>query len=423
MVRHRLDAASVCLSSNPRNWSCSARLAPGGSLPGGGGGGAGVSGTGTSGGDGRSLAPVAPGGDASPGCVMSHSSPSSTVSACFTAAKTASVRKPIFASSAASWCFCRGTLRSRTSALRELAVASASSSRRSVRGDTSLGVGPPSPSPAPSSSFSFSSWSLANFLPGATVSFGGLPALVLSARKSAASSRNHAGRTPLCPPSKTRSARSPAHASCRSWVWCGSTKVSSDATPKKAGHTAFGADLIGVSSSGSKAALAVTSARTISRAQLSRNPGTGNLPRPTNSSATVRRSRKAESRTQAARSWSSAARRMEVVAPMDRPQRPIAVTLSRPRRCCSTTRRSLSSWWPREMYSPSDRPEPDRSRQKTVRPRGSRTGSASKASRRDEQFPWRYTTQGRLASGVLAGTKWLHSSTPLLLLSCRSLRS
>mmetsp|Transcript_137855 Transcript_137855/g.428384 ORF Transcript_137855/g.428384 Transcript_137855/m.428384 type:complete len:312 (-) Transcript_137855:605-1540(-) len=310
--------------------SCSARLAPGGSLPGGGGaGGAGASGAGTRGGGRRSLVPVdldseasavlpwavpggwslAPAGGllstlhlASPGCLRSHSSASSTVSVYLTAAKTASVRKPIFASSAASWCFRAGTWPSRTSALREPVALSASSWRRSVSGETSLGVGLPSASPALSSSFSFAVWSLANFRPGAAISFRVPLLLSLSTRKSAASSRNHVGRTPLCPPSNTRSTRSPAHALCRSWVWCGSTKVSSDATPKKAGQTAFGAQLIGISSSGSNEARVETSLRIISRAQLRRNAGTGNLPRLTNSSATVRRSRNAESRTQAAKS-------------------------------------------------------------------------------------------------------------------------
>mmetsp|Transcript_33447 Transcript_33447/g.104080 ORF Transcript_33447/g.104080 Transcript_33447/m.104080 type:complete len:273 (+) Transcript_33447:1106-1924(+) len=269
------------------------------------------------------------------------------------------------------------------------AATSASNCRRSVSGDTNLGVGLPSPSPLLSSSFSFDAeCSLANLLPGVASSLQPLP-FILSTRKSAASSRNHVGRTPLWPPSKTRSTRSPPHASCKSCVWCGSTNVSSDATPKKAGQAALGAHLIGISSSGSKAARDATSVRIMSRAQLTRNCGTGNRPRFTSSSATVRRSRKAESRTQAARPWSSAALRMDVVAPMERPQRPMEETLSRLRRCWRTARRSFSSWCPSEMYSPSDRPEPERSRQKTVRSRGRSTGSASKASRRDEQFPWR----------------------------------
>mmetsp|Transcript_25433 Transcript_25433/g.72903 ORF Transcript_25433/g.72903 Transcript_25433/m.72903 type:complete len:345 (+) Transcript_25433:195-1229(+) len=344
MVRQRFDAASVSLTSNPRKRSCSARLAPGGILPGGGGaGGSGDSGTGTSGG-GRCRCPlvsVALPGTTSPGCFKSHSSPSWTVSACFTAASTASVLKPIFASSIAMECFRPGTWSSRSSAMG--GAAPASSRRRSVSGETSLGVGLPSTSPLLSSSFSLAVRSLANFLPGAKFSCNRLLFFILSTRKSAASSKNHVGRTPLCPPSNTRSTRSPAHALWRSCVWCGSTKVSSDATPKKAGHTALGAHLIGVNSSGSNAARVVTSVRIISSAQLRRNCGTGNLPRLTNSSATVRRSRNAESRTQAARSWSSAARRMEVVAPMDRPQSPIAVTVSRLRRCWSTTRKSFSS--------------------------------------------------------------------------------
>mmetsp|Transcript_14660 Transcript_14660/g.28879 ORF Transcript_14660/g.28879 Transcript_14660/m.28879 type:complete len:223 (+) Transcript_14660:657-1325(+) len=212
---------------------------------------------------------------------------------------------------------------------------------------------------------------------------------ILSTRNSAASSRNHVGRTPLWPPLNTRKVRSPAQASCRSCVWCGSTKVSSAATPKRAGQTASEAEFIGINFSGSKPARVETSERTISRAQFKRNCGTGNLPRVTSSSATDRKSLKAESKTHAARPWSSAALRIDVVAPMDRPQSPIVETVSRLRKCCRTTLRSLCSWCPREMNSPSDLPEPERSRQKTVKSRGNSTGSASNASNRDEQLPWR----------------------------------
>mmetsp|Transcript_148661 Transcript_148661/g.477357 ORF Transcript_148661/g.477357 Transcript_148661/m.477357 type:complete len:335 (+) Transcript_148661:560-1564(+) len=322
------------------------------------------------------------------------------------------------------------------------AAESASSCRRSVRGDTRRGVGFPSSSLASSSSSlspravrplgaalgpvvrngrsKSGAWSedlqmLSRRASPFTVS--------LSKRKSAASSRNHVGRTPLCPPSKTRRTLSPAQALCKSCVWCGSTNVSSEATPNSAGQRASGAQLMGMSSRGSNAALVRTSVRIMSRAQTSKKAGTGNLPRFTSSSATVRRSRKAESRTQAARSASSAARSMEVVAPMDLPHNPIDDTFSWLRRCCSTTLKSFSSWCPSEIYSPSDRPEPERSRQKTVRSRGSSTGSASNASSREEQLPCRYTTHGRFASGDLAGTKWLHSKTPRLLRSCRSRRS
>mmetsp|Transcript_5638 Transcript_5638/g.16625 ORF Transcript_5638/g.16625 Transcript_5638/m.16625 type:complete len:273 (-) Transcript_5638:271-1089(-) len=270
-------------------------------------------------------------------------------------------------------CLCSGTRASESAAeLTGPAATSASRWRLSAIGDSSLGV-------LPSSLFSHSSSSLG--LEGGSH--------MRSTRKSAASCRNHVGRTPLCPPSKTRRTLSPAHALWRSCVWCGSTKVSSEATPKKAGHCALGAQLIGISSSGSKAPRVMTSLRIISNAQLRTKGGTGNLPRFTSSSATVRRSRKAESRMQAASSWSSAARRIEVVAPMDRPQSPTEETLSRLRRCLRTVERSFSSWCPSEMNSPSDLPEPERSMQKTVKPRGSSTGRASKASRRDEQLPWR----------------------------------
>ena len=49
---------------------------------------------------------------------------------------------------------------------------------------------------------------------------------------------------------------------------------------------------------------------------------------------------------------------------------------------------------PKKASSPSDQPEPERSRAKTVRPRGSSTCSVSEASKRDEQLPCKYTTQG-----------------------------
>mmetsp|Transcript_41697 Transcript_41697/g.110355 ORF Transcript_41697/g.110355 Transcript_41697/m.110355 type:complete len:230 (-) Transcript_41697:634-1323(-) len=92
----------------------------------------------------------------------------------------------------------------------------------------------------------------------------------LSSRKVAASSRNQDGRRPLCPPSKTRRTDSAAHASCSSWVWCGSTKWSSCATPKKAGHLAFGALRRGLNSFGSKFARSSTSLRMRSKPTFKR---------------------------------------------------------------------------------------------------------------------------------------------------------
>mmetsp|Transcript_26240 Transcript_26240/g.74632 ORF Transcript_26240/g.74632 Transcript_26240/m.74632 type:complete len:233 (+) Transcript_26240:599-1297(+) len=220
------------------------------------------------------------------------------------------------------------------------AAESASNCNCCVTKDTSLGVGVLSMSSPLLSSSSLGASSVLRELTGTSFwliaspigitqpSLKPPPARSRSERKSPASSRNHAGRTPLWPPSKTRRTLSPAQALCKSCVWCGNTKVSSEATPKNAGHTAKGAELIGASSSGSNAAREDTSDLIISSAQLRRNAGTGNLPRLTNSSATVFKSRKAESNTQAARSWSSAARKMDVVAPIDLPHKPMEPTCS-----------------------------------------------------------------------------------------------
>mmetsp|Transcript_32868 Transcript_32868/g.94341 ORF Transcript_32868/g.94341 Transcript_32868/m.94341 type:complete len:350 (-) Transcript_32868:394-1443(-) len=306
------------------------------------------------------------------GWSASQGTASSNVEHSLAACSASAAQKPSLTNSSASTCFLAEAMPSGGPA-----ALSASSCR--VTRDTSLGTGLWSRSPAlPSSSRT------ARSIGAGEVQ---LPPRSRSARKSPASSKNQAGRLPLCPPSKTRSTRSPPQASWRSWVWYGNTNTSSEATPKNAGQTASGADLIGASSNGSNFARDRTSDRTVSKAQPNKNCGTGNFPLLTKSSATVRKSRKAESNTHAASSRSSAARKIDVVAPMDLPHKPIAPTSSRLRKYWRTTRKSFSSWCPREMYSPSEQPEPERSKQKTVMSRGKSTGNTSKASKREEQLP------------------------------------
>mmetsp|Transcript_113039 Transcript_113039/g.314621 ORF Transcript_113039/g.314621 Transcript_113039/m.314621 type:complete len:209 (+) Transcript_113039:773-1399(+) len=154
----------------------------------------------------------------------------------------------------------------------------------------------------------------------------------------------------------------------------------------------------------------------------SRNRGTRIRLPYTSSSATCCRLENGESRTQAARFGSSAARSTVVAAPIDLPQTATALTESKPRRYSTTVRRSRCSWWPKEMYSPSDRPEPEKSKQKTVMFLLRSTSIASKASSRHDELPWQYTTHGSLE--LPRGRKWLHSSAwPRSFLRRRSFRS
>mmetsp|Transcript_61275 Transcript_61275/g.109099 ORF Transcript_61275/g.109099 Transcript_61275/m.109099 type:complete len:90 (-) Transcript_61275:410-679(-) len=85
---------------------------------------------------------------------------------------------------------------------------------------------------------------------------------------------------------------------------------------------------------------------------------------------------------------SSAARSMDVTAPMDLPHRPMALTVPERQRCLSAVFKSCCSKWPKEIYSPSDQPDPDKSKQKTVMSRGSKALNEGKASSLEEQFPW-----------------------------------
>mmetsp|Transcript_10830 Transcript_10830/g.22859 ORF Transcript_10830/g.22859 Transcript_10830/m.22859 type:complete len:267 (-) Transcript_10830:307-1107(-) len=169
-----------------------------------------------------------------------------------------------------------------------------------------------------------------------------------SARNFEDSSTNHAGRSPLWPPSKKRMDRtSPPQASCKALAWSGVTRQSSSAAPKRAGHFALGAHLIGKTPSGSKPARLWTSLRTISKPMSTTNWGSVTTWF-TNSVATLLKSLKGESRTQAAKRLSFAALMIAVAAPMDRPHKPMEVTTPVFRRCSKATHRSSSSWWPSE---------------------------------------------------------------------------
>ena len=81
--------------------------------------------------------------------------------------------------------------------------------------------------------------------------------------------------------------------------------------------------------------------------------------------------------------------RSDVTAPIDLPHKPIVLTLLSFLRYSTIRFKSSLSHQPNEMYSPSDRPHPAKSKQKRVMFEGSMNGAASRASILEELFPWR----------------------------------
>ena len=84
----------------------------------------------------------------------------------------------------------------------------------------------------------------------------------------------------------------------------------------------------------------------------------------------------------------------EVTAPMDLPHNPIVEQFLSFLRYSTIIFRSSLSYQPSEMYSPPELPHPAKSKQKRDILLGSRYGTASRASKRDELFPCMYITHG-----------------------------
>lgn len=77
----------------------------------------------------------------------------------------------------------------------------------------------------------------------------------------------------------------------------------------------------------------------------------------------------------------------DVTAPIERPQSPIVEQFLSFLRCSTIMWRSSLSHHPSDMYSPSDSPQPAKSKQKSVMFDGRRYGTASMASSLDELLP------------------------------------
>mmetsp|Transcript_15298 Transcript_15298/g.45687 ORF Transcript_15298/g.45687 Transcript_15298/m.45687 type:complete len:224 (+) Transcript_15298:136-807(+) len=131
--------------------------------------------------------------------------------------------------------------------------------------------------------------------------------------------------------------------------------------------------------------------------------------RSTNSSAKSRRDAKGESSTMASIMLSSSAYRSAVTAPMDRPQNAIVDVLPSARRYVTTARQSLRSFAPSVTYSPSLRPEPEKSKDTTATPRARQTDSCGMASRRAEALPCMKISVGSMGARGSSARQREHS--------------
>jgi hypothetical protein len=122
------------------------------------------------------------------------------------------------------------------------------------------------------------------------------------------------------------------------------------------------------------------------------------------------RSENAESSTRPAIDGSLFECNKAVAAPMDLPQRPTVFTFRSDRRKLTITFTSSRSCHPREMNSPSDLPQPGKSKQKRVIFACKTNGTKSTASARQELLPCMYIMQGISSHfrSVSSGSKWEH---------------
>mmetsp|Transcript_86571 Transcript_86571/g.244732 ORF Transcript_86571/g.244732 Transcript_86571/m.244732 type:complete len:284 (+) Transcript_86571:477-1328(+) len=167
---------------------------------------------------------------------------------------------------------------------------------------------------------------------------------------------------------------SPAYFSwiCCEW-WCLIKSSPSPAT-KRAGIKHWSAWAIGDRSLILKPACFCTELRIQRMAMLTTKPGTvrpDSRPLSTISSASIVKSANGLSNIMAAIEGSRSPWRSAVAAPIERPHRAIVDTRSDARRKSTTTFRSSRSKKPRLTYSPSDRPEPEKSKANMVAPRAS----------------------------------------------------
>ena len=116
----------------------------------------------------------------------------------------------------------------------------------------------------------------------------------------------------------------------------------------------------------------------------------------TNSLANLSKSAKGESKQTALTLLSLWVYIMPVAAPIDRPHSPIFPTPGIFSTKSITFPKSWFSWYPKDIYSPSDKPLPAKSNMNKFISRFRRTFAMFKPSILDEELPWRYITTGIL---------------------------
>lgn len=162
---------------------------------------------------------------------------------------------------------------------------------------------------------------------------------------------------------------------------------------KYAGICVLDTNSIGTSSSISNSAFSFT-LPLIKKSALStktplRNETAIYCPLSTSSLAKTLRLVNGLSRTNPYNEWSRCACSSAVTAPMLRPQSAMDPIYFKLRKYAITVQRSSFSKWPSVTKSPSLRPDPAKSKQKSVHGNGNTTSSYPIASIRELEFPWR----------------------------------
>mmetsp|Transcript_25570 Transcript_25570/g.101948 ORF Transcript_25570/g.101948 Transcript_25570/m.101948 type:complete len:270 (-) Transcript_25570:309-1118(-) len=122
--------------------------------------------------------------------------------------------------------------------------------------------------------------------------------------------------------------------------------------------------------------------------------------RATSSSASMRNDANGESRIIASTMLSASAYSSAATAPMLRPQSAMVEVLPSARRYETTAAMSKRSRAPKVTYSPSERPEPEKSKATTSRPSERHTLSWGSASSRADALPWR-----KMSAGTMSATR------------------
>mmetsp|Transcript_6259 Transcript_6259/g.26271 ORF Transcript_6259/g.26271 Transcript_6259/m.26271 type:complete len:210 (-) Transcript_6259:304-933(-) len=208
----------------------------------------------------------------------------------------------------------------------------------------------------------------------------------------AAESKRKRGRGELWSPSTMTRFLSPAYLAWIAREWCAATKSSCSPATKSAGTKDDATCLTGATSSSLNLAVLRTELRIMRSASDATKPGTASPPSralSTSSSASCGRSAKAPSQIIAATDGSRAPCINAQTAPIDRPHRAIDETEPVARRCAMTVARSSRSQYPSETHSPSECPEPLKSKATSVIPIDRHSASCETPSTRADALPWR----------------------------------